>query len=346
MDSSRFWNTVRGPEDFLHTRDLWNLGSMRIVDHAPGLYDYALGDASNAYSRDKVKKFTREVLYLPATDLLFVFDHVVSVDPSFRKTWLLHGVNQPSVDTDDGKGTASTKEFKNASTFRFREGSGELLVHSLLPRERLITRRGGPGADFFCPGDELGGAWGSGENWRLEPQEGSALPEDPKLRRMWKTFWGADFARIQPSNRKNVVSGAWRIEVSPVAPAEEDFFLHVFEIGTLGITGRRTELIDGVTFIGAASESGPFVLFAASGSAAAGGEVSLPNLACDSLIASGLQPDTVYELSFTGPNVSASSASALPGVLTDLLRLRSNSKGILRLEKPHCGDLRLRIAQV
>jgi heparin/heparan-sulfate lyase len=305
-----------------------------------------MGDASNAYSPDKLKKFTREVVYLPGKNLLFVFDLVVSVDPAFRKAWLLHGVNQPSVDADEGKGTETTKEFKNAATVRFREGSGELLVHSLLPRDRVVTRRGGPGADFFCPGDEHGGGWGSGENWPLEPQEGAELPEDPKLRRMWKTFWGRDLSKIQPSNRKNVVPGAWRVEVSPAQPAEKDFFLHVFEIGKIGIPGKRTDLIDGVNFVGAASESGPFVLFATSGSSARGGEVSLPNLACDSLIVSGLQPDTFYELSFTGPNVAVSSATALPGVLIDILRLRSNSKGIMRLERPHCGDLHLRIARV
>jgi hypothetical protein len=346
MDSSRFWNTVRGPDEWRNTRDLWSLGSMRVLDHAPGLYHYALGDASSAYSSEKLRRFTREILYVPGNNLLFAFDRVVSTNPSFRKAWLLHGVNQPSVDADEGKGGENTKEFKNASTFRYREGSGELLVHSLLPRDRVIMRRGGPGADFYCPGDDHGGPWGSGENWPLEPQEGAALPEDPKLRRMWKTFWGADFSRIQPSNRKNVVPGAWRVEVSPAQPAAEDFFLHVFEIGKLGSTGKQTELIDGVNFTGAASDSGPFVLFASSDSAPHGGEVSLPNLSCDSLIASGLQPDTVYELSFTGPNVPSSSASALPGVLTDMLRLRSNSQGVLRLEKPHCGDLRLRIARV
>lgn len=346
MDSSRFWNTVRSPEDWRHTRDLWNLGSMRVVDHAPGHYDYAMGDASNAYSREKLKRFTREILYVPGEDLLFVFDRVVSGQPSFRKAWLLHGVNQPSVDADAVEGTAEAKEFKNASIFRFRERSGELLVHSLLPRERLVTRRGGPGADFYCSGDDHGGLWGSGQNWPLEPQEGAPLPQDPKLRRMWKTFWGDDFSRVLPSNRKNVVPGAWRIEVSPALPAEEDFFLHVFEIGKLGTTGKRTELIDGVNFMGAASELGPFVLFAASDSAPRGGEVSLPDLKCDSLIASGLQPDTVYEFSFTGPNVSSSSASVLPGILTDMLRLRSNGQGVLRLEKPNCGNLRLRIARV
>jgi hypothetical protein len=70
----------------------------------------------------------------------------------------------------------------------------------------------------------------------------------------------------------------------------------------------------------------------------------LPDLACDSLIVSGLLPDTVYELSFTGPNVSTSPTAVLPGVLADMLRLRTNVKGVLRVEKTHLGNLRLRIA--
>jgi hypothetical protein len=164
---------------------------------------------------------------------------------------------------------------------------------------------------------------------------------------MWKTFWGDDFSKLQPSNRKNVVPGGWRIEVSPALPAEEDFFLHVFEIANLGNTGKkREELIDGVNFVGAASEGGPFVLFSTSDSAAQGGEASLPDLACDSLIVSGLSPDSVYELSFTGPNVSSSPAATLPGVLADIVRLRTNGNGVLRLEKPHLGNLRLRIARL
>ncbi len=51
MDSSRYWNTIRSREDWNRTRDLWDLGTMRVVDYVPGQYHYALGDASNAYSR-------------------------------------------------------------------------------------------------------------------------------------------------------------------------------------------------------------------------------------------------------------------------------------------------------
>lgn len=347
MDSSRYWNTIRSPEDWNRTRDLWDLGSMRVVDHVRGQYHYAMGDASNAYSRDKLRRFTREIVYVPEHGVLFVFDRVISNNPSFRKAWLLHGVNQPSVDQDGGKGMPGAHDFRNARTFRFAEGSGELLVHSLLPKERVITRRGGSGAEFYTPGDDHGGAWGTGESWPLEPPEGAPLPEDPKLRHMWKLFWGEDFDRILSSNRKNVVPGGWRVEVSPALPAEEDFFLHVFEIGDKGKTGqKRTELLDGVNFQGAAFEGGPMVLFSAAGSMVSAGEVSLPDLTCESLIITSLPPDSVYELNFGGLNVSSSPAAVLPGVSAGTLRVRTNSKGVLRVERHGLANLRLRIARV
>jgi hypothetical protein len=294
-----------------------------------------------------MKKFTREILYAPAHNLLFVFDCVVSTKPSFRKAWLLHGVNEPTVDRDAGQGTAEAKEFRNANTFCFRENKGELLVHSLLPRERVVTRRGGPGNEFYTPGDDNGGPWGSGENWPLEPAQGGPLPKDPKLVHMWKTFWGEDFSQISPSNRRNVVPGAWRIEVSLSVPAEQDFFLHVFEIGDLGMTGKqKVALIEGVNFAGGISEQGPCVLFATSESASRGGEVSLPELASTSLTISSLQPHAVYEMRFYGPNVSSSPAAALPGVETEVLRVQTNPQGILRIDRKISGNLRLRIAQL
>jgi len=347
MDSSRYWNTIRSPEDWNRTRDIWDLGSMLVVDHVPGQYHYAMGDASKAYAREKLRRFTREILYAPEHGILSVFDHVVSTGPSFRKSWLLHGVNQPAVDKDRGAGAGPEQDFRNAKAFRFEEGSGELLVHSLLPRERVVTRRGGRGNEFYTPGDDHGGAWGSGESWPLEPAEGAPLPEDPKLRRMWKLFWGEDFNKILPSNHKNVVPGSWRVEVSPALPAEEDFFLHVLEIGSTGKTGqKRTELLDGVHFQGAAFERGPMVLFSTAGPMVSSGEVSLPDLACESLIITSLQPNCIYELNFGGLNILSSPTGVLPGVTARTERIRANAKGVLRLESRELSNLRLGIARV
>jgi hypothetical protein len=346
MDSSRYWNTIRSPEDWNRTRDVWDLGSMTLVDHVPSQYHYAMGDASRAYSREKLRHFTREVLYVSKHSVLFVFDHVVSTNPSFRKAWLLHGVNPPSVDQNKSA-TQPVQDFRNARTFRFADGSGELLAHCLLPRERIVTRRGGKGNEFYTPGDDRGGAWGSGESWSLEPAEGGPLPNDPKLRRAWKLFWGDDFDKILSSNRKNVIPGSWRIEVSPALPAEEDFFLHALELGDTGKTGqRRMQLLDGVRFQGAAFERGPMVLFSTAGPMTASGEVSLPDLACESLIITSLQPNAVYELNFGGMNLSSSPTAVLPGVAAGTERIRANSKGVLQLYRREFANLRLRIARL
>jgi len=347
MDSSRYWNTIRSPEDWNRTRDLWDLGTMRVVDYVPGQYHYALGDASRAYSQKKLRTFTRELLYLPERKLLFVFDRVVSTKPEFRKAWLLHGLTAPIIDQGSGNVATGAQEFPQAKTFRFADGQGELLAHCLLPKERIVTRRGGSGHEFYAPGDDRGGPWESGQNWPLDPPEGAALPEDPKLRKMWKLFWGDDFDRIQPSNRKNVVPGAWRVEVSPASPAEEDLFLHVFEIADSGQSGRsRVELVDGFGVQGAVFEKGPVVIFNTTGVPITNAEASLPDVLSDSVILTGLQPDVVYELNLGGLNVTDVKGTVLPGVSAGTERLRANSRGILHFQRGNLKNLRLRIARV
>jgi hypothetical protein len=336
MDSARFWNTVRSREDWDRTHDLWKVGSMLLIDYVPGQYHYAMGDASKAYSPRKLRRFTREIVYVPGPDVLFVFDRVVSQNPTFRKVWLLHGVNQPNID-----------EHAGVRTFRFNEGAGELSVHSLMPRDATVTRRGGPGNEFYTPGDEHGGQWGSGQNWPLEPAQGGPLPDEKRLRHMWKSFWGDDFSAILSSNHKNVVSGAWRVEISPSEPAEEDLFLHVLEIGNQGTTGhKRVKLLDGANFAGAAFESGPAVVFSTAASEIDRGEVSLPELGCDTLLITSLRPDSVYELNFAGLNIPPSPSSVQPGIPVSTLRLRANDKGIVRVDVRRLGNLRLRIARV
>jgi hypothetical protein len=164
---------------------------------------------------------------------------------------------------------------------------------------------------------------------------------------MWKSFWGDDFSEILSSNHKNVVPGAWRVEISPSEPAEEDFFLHVFEIGNQGTTGhKRVKLLDGANFAGAAFKSGPAVVFSTAASEIDTGEVSLPDLGCDSLLITSLQPDSVYELNFAGLNISPSPSAVQPGIPVSMLRARANDKGIVRVDVQRLGNLRLRIARV
>ena len=158
---------------------------------------------------------------------------------------------------------------------------------------------------------------------------------------------GRRFLQDSQSNRKNVVPGGWRIEVAPLQPAEEDFFLHVLEIGNQGTTGKKqTKLLDGINFLGAAFEGGPMVLFGSSGTVVSRGEASLPDLSCSSLMITSVQPESVYEISFSGLNISDSPTATLPGVLKDVVRVRANTKGVIRIENQHFGNLRVRLAKI
>ncbi|MCA1620480.1 MAG: heparinase II/III-family protein [Acidobacteria bacterium] len=303
MDSSRYWNTARSREDFQNTRELWALARMEAVGHSPGAYHYARGDATRAYSARKVELFTRELVYTPSDNVLFVFDRVRATDPTFRKTWLLHGVSEPSVKAagagrDAGHGGTA---YGGANEFTYEDGGGALRVHTLLPRERELTKRGGRGFEFWTPGDERGGAWGSGQNWPLDPPEGGPLPADPYLRKMWKTFWGEDFEKLLPSNTRAVVPAAWRVEVSPAKPSKEDAFLNVMEIGDRGrMAARKVELADGSNLTGAAVEGGVLALFAAADARVTEGEATVPDVLTTALLVTGLVPDAKYELQLTG----------------------------------------------
>lgn len=355
MDSSRFWNTVRNEEDWEKTRDLWDVGQLKIVDSGDeasghGGYDYALGDATRAYSRNKLRSFTRQLLYLQNLDALLVFDRVVSTDPTFRKTWLLHGVDMPWVQGTGKPSTNGEEIFGSANHFRFEEGEGETLVHTLLPADHVTARRGGTGHAFWTPGDGKGGAWGSGRNWALEPAAGGPLPTDPEELAMWKGFYGDDIHSIERSNHRNVVPGSWRVEVSPSHPSLEDAFLHLFEIGDRGKTGKLSvELLRGAETAGAGctvtGEAGFAILFSAQEAALDLVEATLPTFPCHTLWVGGLQPDRIYNLELTGSNLASGDAPA-PGVALLSQQVRANRHGIVQTRSgasPYPGGSRMRL---
>jgi Heparinase II/III-like protein len=345
MDSSRYWNTVRSREDFERTRDLWATGHMEVADNTNGAYVYARGNATNAYQPSKMERFTREIAYTPGNNVLVVFDRVRTTDPNFKKVWLLHGVGKPTVvaaDKEKDVGHGGT-EYANASTFTYEDGGGRLRVHSLLPREHELITRGGPGWEFWTPGDEFGGAWGSGKNWPLDPPEGGPLPTDPYLRKMWKTFWGDDFEKLLKSNTRAVVPAAWRVEVSPARPAKEDAFLHVLEIGDKGdARAPRVELVDGSNVIGALVEGGTVTLFAMGEGFVTDAEATIPNVETANLLISGLKPHGKYELQMTGGRANWR-GGLFNGVPGGMFVATANDSGVLYVPFQGQKDGRLRV---
>ena len=303
MDSSRFWNSVRSLEDWRRTRDLWDRGRVVAYDPEPGRYVYARGDGTRAYQPTKVSGFLRDLLWLPSSNVLFVLDRVTSKDAAYKKAWLLHGVSEPTVVEAAGAAPQSIGQggtlHRDAPSVTFEDGEGRLRVHALLPRAREVVVRGGPGFDFWTPGDEYGGAWGSGKNWPLDPPAGGPLPADSYLKKMWLTFWGGEMARLSPSNRRAVVPGGWRIEVSPTEAAREDVFLHALEIGDRGAPPRRLEAITGHHLSGAVVEGDAVVLFATGSGPLREAEATVPDVASRLVLIAGLEPGSSYDLQLT-----------------------------------------------
>ena len=141
-------------------------------------YTYMKGDLTKAYS-EKIKAYERSFVFLnlkqashPAA--LVVFDRVVSSDKHFRKAWLLHGLEEPSI-------TGNRTIFKDT-----RPGyTGKLTVDTLLPiaADTKISRIGGPNQENWVDGVSykaltVPDGCNEGGGWRIEVSPKTARETD------------------------------------------------------------------------------------------------------------------------------------------------------------------------
>ena len=105
-------------------------------------YSYLKGDLKNAYSA-KVTDYKRSFMFLnleneevPAA--LIVFDKINSSNANFKKTWLLHGLEEPEI---NGNRTVFRRTYK--SSVMAHGYNGKMTVDTLLPAKNTITKVGG-----------------------------------------------------------------------------------------------------------------------------------------------------------------------------------------------------------
>lgn len=198
----------------------------------PQTPDFTLlqGDLTDAYGK-KVRQVTRSFVFLnlrkgtpnamsrvgdPSSQVpaaIVVFDRVVSADPAFRKYWLLHTLEEPRVES--ASAVVDCTQYGNSGRLTLdvllpcgtpAPGSGSSRVEGVPPSTRgqdardtgggaTLTKIGGPGKEY----------WVFGQNW--------ANDIDP-----------------QRLERSSVEPGAWRIELSPQTPSDEDLFLNVMQV--------------------------------------------------------------------------------------------------------------------
>jgi hypothetical protein len=153
----------------------WERGDITAYTATPD-FVFVRGDGTRAYAQEKVSSFVRELVFV-RPGLVVVFDRVVSTNPAFEKTWLLHTIDEPRVAPD-------------GSWFEVVEGQGRLFGAVVLPEERSLTKVGGPGDEFLVDGVHFAAGPRSalapselhyGEHpgaWRIEERPTRAARED------------------------------------------------------------------------------------------------------------------------------------------------------------------------
>ena len=162
------WETCRSFEQLLS--DDYTVGVSLAHGFGPDPkvpeYSYLKGDITKAYS-SKVRDVRRSFVFLNLKDetvpaAMVIYDNVVSSDPSFRKYWLMHSIEQPVV-----KGN----EFTISRTLN--GDSGMLKNTVLLPRKASVKTVGGEGKEF----------WVFGTNY---PNAATTRPDPANERGAWR----------------------------------------------------------------------------------------------------------------------------------------------------------------
>ncbi len=188
-------------------------------------YTWLQGDLTEAYSR-KVRQVTRSFVFLnlrnsqvPAA--MVIFDRVVSADPSFRKYWLMHTLEEPRFEAPTRSGNAGSGD----PAYQVNAGDVGRVPSRGVPPAAVIdcTQHGNQGRltlDVLLP---------EAKNAELVKVGGPG-----------REFWVFDqnYANDVETNRlerSSMEPGAWRLELSPRTAAAEDLFLNVMQV-----TDRRS----------------------------------------------------------------------------------------------------------
>ena len=124
-----------------HPLGLYETANVIRFEHVEGDWTYATADATAAYTA-KIDFFEREMVFLrPST--FVIFDRVQTVDPSFRKVWVVHTVDPPRTSctlSDSGQGMEA---WDDCSGIEILDPANTTFIDALLPATNRVTSRGG-----------------------------------------------------------------------------------------------------------------------------------------------------------------------------------------------------------
>ncbi|MEW6357345.1 MAG: heparinase II/III family protein [Planctomycetota bacterium] len=187
---SPYWNgTVYGQAGGQNKQ----IGSKVVAFETGPDYTYMTGDATPVYNEKKCALMVRQFVFIPP-DYFVVCDRVTSTNADYGKTWLLHHANEPMV---EGK------------TWRSDQDKGRIFCRTLLPKDAVLEKVGGPGKEFMA----------DGANYSI-----TAGPAK------WVAETGSGVQTLKYKDPPELM-GRWRMEAKPGSPRTEDVFLHLIQVG-------------------------------------------------------------------------------------------------------------------
>jgi heparin/heparan-sulfate lyase len=167
------------------------LGSVLTAFEVTDDYVYVAGDATACYQHGVVKREGAPNLGEKCT---LVTRQLVFLKPNQFVVFDRVTTTAPSYRKDWLLHTAHEPVVTDR-TFRADQEEGRMFCRTLLPTDATIRKVGGPGQEFLA----------AGKNWKLVDRG------------------------LKPENK--AMMGQWRVEVSPGTARQEDFFLHVIQVG-------------------------------------------------------------------------------------------------------------------
>jgi len=245
-------------------------------------YTYTMGDATKAYSDHKLESFRRYIVYLrehsyghPA---IIIYDRVVSRNPSFKKTYLLHSIEEPVVNDK-----VVTIEGHN---LRDKDNEGRLFNEVILPERNVITKVGGVrnNQEFYVSDDGTGKPYNYNDEIKGKYEE-----------------LGYEAINRRGSPAREV--GEWRIEISPAESRLDDTFLNVISITDGGNKYKyanaeyiSTPNLDGVIIRDNDGEEATLVLF--NKNKAELKDETIQKTGLKKMLIAGLKKNTKYSITY------------------------------------------------
>lgn len=124
-----------------HPLGLYETANIVRFEHVEGDWSYAAADATAAYTR-KIDFFEREFLFLrPST--FVIFDRVRTADPSLRKVWVVHTVDEPASGCTLSDSDLGMRAWDDCSTIEIPDPENVTYLDALLPSSNRVEARGG-----------------------------------------------------------------------------------------------------------------------------------------------------------------------------------------------------------